>query len=242
MTDENQAVKNGAGGSSGHMNLEIESKFAITADTEGRVVQAGGTCVKHVSFHDAYFDTDSFQLTLADHWLRRRDGKWELKVPLSDHSKQNKSETYTKYLEFNDEQKIIANLSAILLTYANDTVEVNVADDQGIDTNLEKWLKMLNLNLEPFAEYTTKRKTFSMNGGILIVLDETNFGFSVGEVEVMSRHSGEDVSEAEAQINEVVEKIGLGKQTVVEGKMGAYLKQFVPHHYETLIACGILNR
>ncbi|XP_033626066.1 thiamine-triphosphatase-like [Asterias rubens] len=208
MRDENQAMENGAGCSSGEMNLETESKFAITVDTEGRVVQAGGTCVNHVSFHDAYFDTDSFQLTLADHWLRRRDGKWELKVPLVDRSKQNKPETYTKYLEFDDEKNIIANLSAILLTYANDPDEVKVADDNCMDTNLEKWLKMQNLNLKPFADFTTKRKTFSMNGGISIVLDETNFGFNVGEVEVMSSQSGDDVKEAEMKINEMVEKIG----------------------------------
>eukprot|EP01047_Picozoa_sp_COSAG01_P044095 COSAG01_NODE_3963_length_5491_cov_83.216617_5_plen_105_part_00 len=34
--------------------------------------------VLHVA---AYFDTPSFRLTLADMWLRKRDGVWELKIP-----------------------------------------------------------------------------------------------------------------------------------------------------------------
>ena len=196
-------------------NVEIERKFAVYTDTEGKIVQAGGTCVKDVTFSDSYFDTDSFHLTLVDRWLRRRDGKWELKAPLSEPSKQNIATTCTKYLEITDEHGILEHLSAILLTSANELLShCSELLQTEVDLSLDEWLR--RHNLKPFAEFTTHRKSYSMDGDVSIELDETNFGSSVGEIEMMTGLSGSDVAAAVARIDEIAEKIGQEMPLVVK--------------------------
>eukprot|EP01044_Picomonas_judraskeda_P016451 COSAG03_NODE_2927_length_2350_cov_90.655709_2_plen_347_part_00 len=67
--------------------IEVERKFLLPVDADSlealrrRIVAKGGALIKRISFEDSYFDSPSYSLTLGDHWLRQRDGAWELKVP-----------------------------------------------------------------------------------------------------------------------------------------------------------------
>ncbi|XP_022091919.1 thiamine-triphosphatase-like [Acanthaster planci] len=232
-----------------HQNVEIERKFTVSVDTETKLTQSGGTCVLVETMKDSYFDSDQLILTMADHWLRRRNGKWELKVPLSGWptNKYNASETCTKYSEITNEQEIVANLCAIInaktdvdkhdkMTHSSEE-ETHSAKE---DLSLEKCL--IENALMPFAQFTTYRKTYSMGGGILVVVDQTDFGYSVGEIEMMTGPSPADLLAAEAKIEEMAEKLGLGTQTVAAGKMSMFLKKFAEPHYQALLAAGVLQR
>lgn len=70
-------------------------------------------CVGHREFHDQYFDTTNFDLTLQDFWLRKRKGCWELKCPLTlskaDQAKEGQSKAEalcTRYREITDLSEI----------------------------------------------------------------------------------------------------------------------------------------
>ena len=60
-------------------SVEVERKFKLLPkDLEGlrqRILAQGGQLLAQKSFTDSYHDTASFALTLADHWLRQRDGQ-----------------------------------------------------------------------------------------------------------------------------------------------------------------------
>lgn len=59
--------------------VNIEGEGALEA-FERRIRAAGAVKHKELEFTDVYFDTSDLCLTAADHWLRTRDGVWELKV------------------------------------------------------------------------------------------------------------------------------------------------------------------
>ena len=161
--------------------VEIERKFAVTSDAGDRILQAGGKCVKESTFEDVYFDTDSYQLTLADHWLRKRDGCWELKAAVH----QDKlNETCTKYAEYESENEILSRLDAI---FDNNT---EAESDQARD--MEEYIKQCNL--QPFATFKTTRTCYQMEDDhdVSVVLDSTDFGFNVGEIEIMASQSKTD--------------------------------------------------
>ncbi|XP_055522063.1 thiamine-triphosphatase [Leucoraja erinacea] len=65
----------------GAMVIEVERKFALGQDTERRLQAAGGQPRGGRSFLDRYYDTEQRALTRADHWLRNRSGRWQLKSP-----------------------------------------------------------------------------------------------------------------------------------------------------------------
>ena len=75
--------------------IEVEQKFIITSETRDklRVLGAQRTTKRHVC--DVYFDTPEHSLMKQDHWLRKRDGKWELKYCLLS-KKEKKDEDDTK--------------------------------------------------------------------------------------------------------------------------------------------------
>ncbi|XP_061444859.1 thiamine-triphosphatase isoform X2 [Rhineura floridana] len=63
-------------------SIEVEQKFLFGPDTVEKLVTLGATLEGCVSFCDRYYDTSDWRLTLADHWLRERQGAgWELKCP-----------------------------------------------------------------------------------------------------------------------------------------------------------------
>ena len=64
--------------------IEVERKFIVPGDYRTRLPEAGFSQVKEFeeSLSDTYHDTEDFDLLEADHWLRKRNGDWELKYPV----------------------------------------------------------------------------------------------------------------------------------------------------------------
>ena len=59
--------------------IEVEQKFRQTAHTRSRLVSLGSRMVGRRQLHDVYYDTAGQDMMRADHWLRKRGGRWELK-------------------------------------------------------------------------------------------------------------------------------------------------------------------
>ena len=65
--------------------IEVERKYSAGDGVEAiarRVADLGGSEIGSVAFTDTYYDTPECALTANDVWLRRRDDRWEIKVPI----------------------------------------------------------------------------------------------------------------------------------------------------------------
>eukprot|EP01043_Picozoa_sp_COSAG02_P065568 COSAG02_NODE_9936_length_2070_cov_2.313039_3_plen_199_part_00 len=138
----------------GAPGIEVERKFLLPGDPDslealrGRIVDRGGTLLKKITFEDSYFDSPSYSLTLADHWLRQRDGAWELKVP-----GRHVGGTAV-YTELETEAEIAGALAQ----------QLKVPGPASLGDLLSQH------SIEPCATFGTTRESFSLPGGYHIDL------------------------------------------------------------------------
>ena len=69
--------------------IEIEQKFIVPIDYHDKLLANGFTQenVHDEVLLDKYYDTCEYALIKKDHWLRQRNGDWELKYPVGLHEK-----------------------------------------------------------------------------------------------------------------------------------------------------------
>ena len=69
--------------------IEIERKFIVPEDYHEKLLAHGFTRenVYDEVLVDKYYDTCEYALLKKDHWLRQRNGDWELKYPVGLHDK-----------------------------------------------------------------------------------------------------------------------------------------------------------
>ncbi|XP_006261269.1 thiamine-triphosphatase [Alligator mississippiensis] len=237
-------------------SIEVEAKFMVGPGTEARLVVLGAVLAGAVSFQDQYYDTPDGRLTLADHWLRHREGAgWELKCPpwpaggardpgygpgatsqdgstraatsLNPGAPAQPPGSTTAYQELTSPAAVVARLCAILA----------VAPDPG-------WacipVAVAGLGLEVFAAFRTQRRSYRL-GRLSVDLDEADFGYAVGEVETAVTHPWE-VPAAQEEVTRVGRELGVEVTGPVMGKMSVYLQQYRPQHYEELVQAGRLVR
>ncbi|XP_067949060.1 thiamine-triphosphatase-like [Watersipora subatra] len=184
--------------------LEIEQNFLIPDDIEARLDSLKAVKVKELKLCDVYLDTASNCLVLSDMWLRRRNGNYELKYP-----PQNKMGSDVDQYQETADKCLIEQLVFKQLAHS--------LSNSKMPKSLEE--------LVPFMELTTYRKEYRLGDNISIVLDETNYGYNIGEVEVISL-----TPETQQQGVEEVERAiaDLRVQTVgrAEGKTMHYLAKF----------------
>ena len=194
--------------------IEVEKNFDLKpGDKERLIVDA--TFVRRKTFTDIYYDTADFSLTRNDFWLRTRDGKFELKVPLN---KENAKERKTdQYRELESDKEIISAL--------------NFSGRAGLAEEL------LQKGYVPFAAITTTRETYH-KGDFHLDFDEMDFGFGTFEAELMVGNESE-VSNAEKRILEFAEIHGISGEHA-RGKVIEYIFRRNPKHYETLLASRVV--
>uniref|UniRef100_A0A3B4BEG4 Thiamine-triphosphatase n=1 Tax=Periophthalmus magnuspinnatus TaxID=409849 RepID=A0A3B4BEG4_9GOBI len=200
------------------MSVEVERKFICTDETLRILEQTAG---EQREFHDQYFDTADFGLTLQDFWLRKRKGSWELKCPMS--RGQAKVEALcTRYREITDLAEIQLRVREVLKDEGDES-----------ETQDEMWIN--ELNLKCFAEFTTIRRSFTLKeDAVQVDLDQADFGYSVGEIEVLVSE-GRDVLSALEKIEKAAQKLGLTGNQKIPGKMYIYLQRYLPKHYDALM-------
>lgn len=195
--------------------IEVEKKFTLSEDDKARVVQ-DAEFLGEKSFTDTYYDTSDFALTTSDKWLRLRGDRFELKLPMNE-GKGAGDRRLDQYEELDTDEAILQALNLALDDSLKQTLEVN--------------------GYEPFSTFTTTRKKYK-KGDFVIDLDEMDFGYSIGEIELMV----EDQSEMQKALERILafaQEHGLSVAPV-RGKVVEYIKRNNPAHYKALEEAGVL--
>src|SRR6185436_17517121 len=142
--------------------FEVEKKFILTPDQEKALIK-GAEFLGEKKFTDIYYDDLNYILTGQDLWLRSRDGKFELKIPMNKKLKERVSDQY-KELETDAE----------ILQYF----------EPGSKSTLAEFMAKNEFN--PFCKIVTTRRKYKKDA-FGIDLDITDFGFTVAEIELMAK-------------------------------------------------------
>src|SRR3989338_7678628 len=89
-----------------HM-IEIEKNFDLK-DSDKEKLIADATFLRKITLTDTYYDTKDFRLTTKDHWLRQRNGRFELKTPINGTATDRITD---QYREIENDKEIINALS-----------------------------------------------------------------------------------------------------------------------------------
>lgn len=172
------------------MCIEVERKFVIQDNTESLLAELEATLLEEAVIKDSYYDSKDYALILSDYWLRKRNGQWELKLPVNP----GDISSVTKYREVTHEDQILSlvvDKLTIMESLRFGSLE-SLVDEQ---------------ELETFAEFITERKSYGLPE-CTVVLDTTDFGVQVGEIEVLVA-SKERIPNAVATIDKMAAKLGM---------------------------------
>ncbi len=196
--------------------IEVEKKFILNEQNLKRIIN-GAQFINEKIFTDTYYDTKKFSLTSNDLWLRSRDKKFELKIPLN----KGKERLVDQYEELEDEQKI---KQALNLPF-NENLTDNLAEAEYF----------------PFCTCKTTRKKYKKDIFIidLDLVDFIDFTYNIGEIELMVNNKSE-VENATEKIMTFAKEQNL-IISPVRGKVVEYLKRTKPNHYQALIKANIVK-
>ena len=194
--------------------IEVERKFVLGRDSDSKLQGQGAKLLNKCSFTDVYYDTSDYRLTTNDHWLRKRNNQWQLKCP----PEARRGDTScTQYAEYDNENTILKALQVLLdkeppplpsqppaASGLPSVTGTSTSTSTSGYSNLQGLVQKASLN--EFAQYTTHRKTYVLDG-FTIDLDLTDFGFQVGEIEVVVADESR-ITEALHQIDELAVKLG----------------------------------
>jgi predicted adenylyl cyclase CyaB len=185
--------------------IEVEKKF-IFSDENRKLLAKNAKLVSEKVFTDIYYDTSDFSLTSNDKWLRSRENRFELKIPLH----QSIERLADQYDELEDEQKIRKALN--LLSRGN------LADD------------LMKVGYSPFCTCKTTRKKYKKESFIidLDTVDFQDFTYNLGEIELMVSEK----SETKGAVDKIMSFAKALKLTTTStrGKVIEYLKRKKSNH------------
>lgn len=196
--------------------IEIEKKFILNEKEKEQILKNAQFLGDKI-FTDIYYDTKDYSLTLKDYWLRFRDGKAELKVPV----KKENNTFINQYEEIINEDKI--------------RQKINIPKEKDLisDLNVNNYIPLCKCKT---TRTKYKKDIFSID---LDFVDFNDFSYNIAEVEIMI--------EKETTIDDAVEKINIFakennlKLESVKGKVIEYINRKIPHLYSKLLNKGIVK-
>jgi hypothetical protein len=185
--------------------LELERKFWYDFNIEERLINIGAKKISEKLINDEYIDNfNNYFLLLNDYILRNRlestNNKWQLKYPskMSDNLK-----NFENYYEIENHKQIIESI--ILISQKNNYFQVNEKKEiRDIDS-------LINLfDLKCIAKINSKRKTY-LYDRIKIDLDETDFNYKLGEIELIMDDTSSTmfIEESSQIISILTQKLGM---------------------------------
>ena len=166
--------------------LEVERKFLpsaahLIARNAASPAFRNFKTLPTYTFTDIYYD-QADKLRSAGIWVRKRDQKWEAKIKLGG------DYIHSQFCEIDTPGKIATMLKQHI------PMTSNMIDLTDLSTPTE----LQPFGLTTFASFTTTRQTWTASvddkTDVSIVIDTTDFGHQVGEVELQVPFAEEDVS------------------------------------------------
>lgn len=196
--------------------IEVEKKFLLSDQDKEQLIE-DAEFLNERTFTDVYYDTADFTLTSQDKWLRSREGRFELKLPLH-HGTDRLADQFD---ELEDDFSIKQSLGFVS--------EGSLSYD------------LTNNGYQPFATLTTTRRKYK-KGDFIIDLDVIDFGsstYAIGEIEMMVP----DKSEIEGAVLRIIQFAQEQGLTIapVRGKIIEYLNRINPEHYKALVEAGVVK-
>ncbi|KAE8381555.1 CYTH-like domain-containing protein [Aspergillus bertholletiae] len=162
--------------------LEVERKFCRLAVPRLRI--DGGvppfrslTYRGKQSFHDIYFDNTGF-LCSKGVWIRQRDGHWQAKI------RRGGDYINSKFEELSAPDRIADYLEELMGVRNSATA---------------------NFGLTQMAAFTTTRESWKADQDFTVVQDVTDFGHTVGEVELECQLGHEGNSDSDSRTSQLAE-------------------------------------
>lgn len=193
--------------------IEVEKKLKITPEQEKNLI-AGAEFIKEEKLLNSCYDNPEYSLTKKDLWLRDRNGRFEMKIPIA------------------------ANHIGQYEELENDG-EIKKALDFPETADLRQELAARGYS--PFYSCLTIRRKYKKEG-FTIDLDSTHFNretvYEIVEIELLVKEKEESAA-AIARIKEFAAKNGI-PYNKARGKIIEFLKRYRPEHYRTLVAAGVI--
>ena len=194
--------------------IEIEKKFILNDEQEKKLLK-GAEFLGEKRFTDTYYDDSRYSLTTRDLWLRGREGKFELKVPMNVSIDRRITDQYQE-LETDYE----------IASYLKLSTDGALAD------------ALTASSYRPFASITTTRRKYRRDG-YNIDLDAADFGYNIVEIEHMTDNESH-IKETTQKLVEYARTYGL-LGGIVHGKVVEYLKRNNPAHFQALIDAKVIR-
>lgn len=196
--------------------IEVEKKFILTPEQEKTLID-GAEFLGEKTFTDAYYDDRNFSLTKKDIWLRSRNGKFELKIPMNLSLEERATDQY-KELENSYE----------ILQYFNAATAKSLEDF------------LVSRQYKSFCNIITTRRKYKKDV-FGIDLDIMNFGYTLAEIEYIIDNESK-IQEATKAIIAFAEKNNIISNNVIRGKVIEYLRKNNPKHFQALIDAKIIKQ
>ena len=194
--------------------IEVELKFLLTNEEERRLLD-NAVYLETQDFVDVYYDNQEYNLSTQDIWLRTRNDKFVLKLPIQT--------TNTSLAEQNNTPKLeIEELDNILM-HLNITPAISISDD------------LKAHGILPRYEFRNIRKKYKKDD-FVIDIDKAifdDFIYETCEIELVV-DSEEDISDATQRIENFAMEHGI-KIGNVEGRLIEYIRRKNPLHYQKLL-------
>ncbi|MSU55379.1 MAG: CYTH domain-containing protein [Candidatus Taylorbacteria bacterium] len=187
--------------------IEVEKNYDISPEGKKRMIE-GATLLYKKVLTDTYYDSNDYSLTGRDFWLRKRNGKFELKVPLNSGKILDRVTDQYKELEADAE---IAR-------------ELGLPSSHDLSETIEK------AGFAPFGTIITTRESYQKND-FHLDFDEIDFGFTAFEIELMVEKI-EDIPNAEKKILDFATKYNVS--ATGKGKVIEFLRRYRPKHFAFL--------
>jgi len=197
--------------------IEVEKKFILTPEQEKSLIEKA-EFLGEKQFTDTYYDDENFSLTTKDIWLRERDGKYELKLPMNESLENRVSD---QYRELDVEDDILAHFGA--------RAGISIKDF------------LIEKEYKPFCEITTTRRKYKKEG-FGIDLDVMDFGYTLAEIELMTDDESK-IKEATHSIIQFAKDHGIspGAEIPIRGKVVEFLRTKNPAHFQALIDAKVIR-
>lgn len=192
--------------------IEVEKTLPFGEGAKNNLI-SGAEFLGEKILRDTYYDQPDFSLGIRDWWLRERNGKFELKIPVNG-GFAGPAEQY-------------------------DELEEDAAIAQALGLNIVSSLPaaLRAAGYAPFGTIVTTRQKYKKEG-FNLDFDETDSGFRAVEIELMVKTPAE--TEAAAQkIAAFAELHGL-ENKFINGKVIEFLRARRPEHFTALDKAGVV--